>query len=127
MRANQPIKIARPNLSIFQSFNQESLNQRITQSTNQPIKKASARGGQNSRQCFQVSPVAGRRSEQPKNSNHKGRGFNHLRLRHRQVSGRALASEPGRLSQLRETWAAREFRHKYCARVNVGLAPFALL
>jgi hypothetical protein len=30
------------NLLIFQSFNQESLNQRITQSTNQPIKKASA-------------------------------------------------------------------------------------
>lgn len=28
---------------------------------------------------------------------------------HKQVSGRALASEPGRLSQLRETWAAREF------------------
>jgi hypothetical protein len=27
---------------------------------------------------------------------------------HEQVSGRALASEPGRLSQLRKTWAARE-------------------
>jgi hypothetical protein len=31
MRANQAIKIERPNLSILQSLNQESFNQRITQ------------------------------------------------------------------------------------------------
>jgi hypothetical protein len=39
------MKIARaqsPNLSIFESSNQKSWNQRITQSANQPIKKASA-------------------------------------------------------------------------------------
>jgi len=75
MRANQAIKIERPNLSILQSLNQESFNQRITQATNQPIKKASARCGQFLRKTSQVSPLAGRRSEQPKNSNLKGRGF----------------------------------------------------
>jgi hypothetical protein len=74
------LTIERP---IFQSFNQESLNQRITQSTNQPIKVASAHEGQNSRERFQVSPVAGRRSEQPKNSNLKGWRSNRLHLRHR--------------------------------------------
>jgi hypothetical protein len=63
MRTNQPIKIERPNLSILQSLNQESFNQRITQSTNQPIKQASVRGGHDSRKSVQVSPVAGRRSE----------------------------------------------------------------
>lgn len=84
------------NLSILQSLNQESLNQRITQSTNQPIKKASARNGQNQRKDFQVSPVAGRRSEQPKNSNHKGRGPNRLRLRHEHCwTGKALSALNG--------------------------------
>jgi hypothetical protein len=90
-------KIERPQsftLLISQSFNQESLNQRITQSTNQPIKKASARSDKNSRGSFQVSPVAGRLAEKPKNSNHKGRGPKRLRLRHRQVSGRPLTSDP---------------------------------
>jgi hypothetical protein len=50
----------RPNLSILQSLNQESFNQRITQSTNQPIKKASARrSNENSRESLQVSPQPG--------------------------------------------------------------------
>jgi hypothetical protein len=39
-------------------------------------------GGENSRESYQVSPVAGRRSEQPKNSNLKGWRSNRLRLRH---------------------------------------------
>jgi hypothetical protein len=42
---------------------------------NQPIKKASARGVQISSKGFQVSPVAGRRSEQPKTQTTRGGGL----------------------------------------------------
>ncbi len=44
-RAEVKITIEQPNPLIFQSFNQESMNQRITQSTNQLIKKASEKKG----------------------------------------------------------------------------------
>jgi hypothetical protein len=76
-RAPMKMTIERPNLSIPQSLNQESLNQRITQSINQPIKLGIYRAND-----FHISPVAGRMAEQPHTQTTKGRRFHHLRLRH---------------------------------------------
>jgi hypothetical protein len=73
-RVTDILRIDRPNHLIFQSINQESSKQRYTQSTNQLIKKASVRNSSETlHESLQVSPVAGRRSEHPKDSNHKGR------------------------------------------------------
>jgi hypothetical protein len=63
------------NLLNSQSFNQESVNQRITQSTNQPIKKASATSGKKSGKEIQVSPIAGRMAEKPKTQTTRGGGL----------------------------------------------------
>ena len=62
---------------ISQSFNQESLNQRIAQSTNQPIKKASAPCSAKilHAMVFRASPVAGRMAEQPHTQTKRGGGF----------------------------------------------------
>jgi hypothetical protein len=61
-------------LSIFQSVNQESGNQRVTQSTNQPIKKASACGGHFRASVFKLRLLPGD-GQSTQYSNLKGRGF----------------------------------------------------
>ncbi len=61
------------NLLIFQSLNQESFNQRITQSTNQPIKKASARHSNETRaKVFRFRLLPGDGQSNPKTQTTRG-------------------------------------------------------
>ena len=76
MRATQTNKIERPNLSILQSLNQESFNQRITQATNQPIKKASAQRSESDRaKAFKFRLLPGEGQSNPKTQTRRGGGL----------------------------------------------------
>ena len=89
--------------------NQESFNRRITHSTNQPIKFGIGKTTREiSRRFFRVSPLPGEWWSNAKTQTKSGGGVT-ASASGIQVSGRPLASEPGRLSQLMESWAAGEF------------------
>lgn len=63
------------NLLIFQSHNQESFNQRITQSTNQPIKKASAQRSDRFRaKLIEFRLLPGEGQSNPKTQTTRGGG-----------------------------------------------------
>lgn len=82
----QPIEFLAPesfNPLISESVNQESWNQRITQSTNQPIKVGIPATCPKIGHAISSPPKAGRRVEQPETQTPKGRRSKLLRFRHR--------------------------------------------